>query len=414
MKQNAITIVVFILLIGLFVFIANDGKFPWSGKPGHEADPKLARSGTFVTREREPKAGECPNTLVRITLAPEVAKRMTIAMQTVEYSEVPETLSANAETSFPPARHARVAPRLGGVIREVKCRLGQEVEAGAALATIDSVDMGEAKSNYLQTIAILDLRRKVYEQEKSLVEKKISAGRDFLKAESEYEEAKIVLRGSEQRLLSLGLSADEVKIVAEKNDRSSEIRVAAPFAGTIIDSLAVVGETASPDKPIFGVADLDRLWLAIDLLEKDYAKVRNDQKVVFTVGGLPGKRFSGKIVALGVEVDDRTRTARVWAEIKNPDRLLRAKMFGKAEITIKPPERKLIVPSAAVQNDDGDCRLVFVSPSPNVFQARKIDIAAVSKDGYEIAGGIAAGEKIVTTGSFLLKSEMLRGQMGGG
>jgi cobalt-zinc-cadmium efflux system membrane fusion protein len=103
----------------------------------------------------------------------------------------------------------------------------------------------------------------------------------------------------------------------------------------------------------------------------------------------------------------------VIADVKNLDSLLRARMFGKAEISVKPPEPKLLVPKDAVQNA-GDCNLVFVSTSKDVFQARKVHLGAAYEGGYEIAGGLAAGEKIVTKGSFLLKTEVLRGQMGAG
>jgi cobalt-zinc-cadmium efflux system membrane fusion protein len=189
--------------------------------------------------------------------------------------------------------------------------------------------------------------------------------------------------------------------------------VVSPFAGTVVEASAVPGEIATPEKPIFAVASLESLWAAIDVLEGDLAKIENGQRVVFTVDGIAGQRFPGKVVAVGGEVDDRTRTVRVYAEVKNVQGLLRAKMFGRAQITVKPPEPKLVVPKEAVQND-GDCYLVFVSPSADAYKARKIEVGTVYEQGYEVTGGLAAGEKVVTTGSFLLKTEVLRGQMGAG
>src|SRR5262249_2337943 len=92
---------------------------------------------------------------------------------------------------------------------------------------------------------------------------------------------------------------------------------------------------------------------------------------------------------------------------------LKAKMFGRAEITVRPPEKKLLVPKTAVQND-GDCNLVFVSPAPNIYQARKIQIGTVYESGFEVAEGLADGESVVTRGSFLLKAERVRGRLGVG
>ena len=429
MKHNVLTIGVFVLLIGLFAFAANDWKAPWAGKPAHGSDwcephqtplstcerckPELARGGTYATKEREPKEGECPNTLVRINIGPEVAKQLGFEFTTVEARPVSETLRANAETMYLPSQYGRVAARIPGVVREVKAVLGQEVEAGATLAVVESVDLGQAKSDLLQAHSVLALRQKTYEREKSLHEKKITAGRELQEAETALEEARIVLEKTSQRLSTLGLSKDRIAAVSEKRDTAALLEVAAPFGGTVVEAPAVPGEIAGPEKPLFAVASLERLWVSIDVFEADFPKVEKGQRVVFTVEGLPGQRFPGKVIAIGGEVDERTRTIRVYAEVKNGQGLLRARMFGRADLTVKTAEPKLLLPKAAVQND-GDCFLAFVSPSTNAFKARKIQVGTVYEQGYEVTGGLTAGERVVTKGSFLLKSEVMRGQMGAG
>jgi cobalt-zinc-cadmium efflux system membrane fusion protein len=429
MREKALTAIVFVLLIGLFAWAAADWRLPWKGKAAEEADwceehgvaeskceichPELARGGTVAVREREPKEGECANTLVRVTLGPGVAKAARLELHAADLRPVAETLKANAETLYPPSQYARVAPRLPGIVREVKATLGQDVEAGAPLAVLESTEFGQAKSDYLQALGLVRLREKTCEQEKTLVEKRISAGRELLAAETELGEAKLGERRAFQRLIALGLAAEQIKEVAERQDLSPAIEVRAPFAGKVVEAAAVAGEMASPDKPLFSVAATERLWISIDLYEADLLKVEKDQKVFFLVEGFPDKRFPGRILAVGGEVDDRTRTVRVYADVKNLDGLLRAKMFGRAEIAVKPPEPRLLVPKESVQND-GDCNLVFVSTSKDVFQARKVHLGTVYEGGYEIAGGLAAGEKVVTRGSFLLKTEVLRGQMGAG
>lgn len=429
MKDRVLTTGVFALLIGLFAWAATDWRLPWQQKTAQEADwcrehgvaeskceichPELARGGTMTIREREPKEGECPNTLVRVTLGPGVAQAVQLDLHEAALRPIAETLRANAQTLYPPAQYARVAPRLPGVVREVKATLGQEVEAGAPLAVLDSSEFGQAKGDYLQAAAVVRLREKTYEQEKVLAEKKISAGRELLAAETELGEARLAERRARQRLLTLGLSAEQATEVAAKQDLSSLIEVRAPFAGKVVEAPAVPGEIAAPEKPLFSIAATERLWISIDLFEADLPKVERDQKVFFTVESFPDKRFPGRILTVGGEVDERTRTVRVIADVKNVDGLLRARMFGRAEIAVKAPEPKLLVPKDAVQND-GDCNLVFVSTSKDSYQARKVHLGTAYEGGYEIAGGLAAGEKVVTRGSFLLKTEVLRGQMGAG
>src|SRR5262245_31199335 len=432
--------IVLVALAGLFAFADNGWRLPrrlpftdwtppWAKAPVDDVErceahhvelskctvcnPKLARGGTVVVREREAKEGERTNTLVRITRPPDVVKQVDLALEPVNLRAIAETIRANAETLYPPSRFARVAPRIAGVVREAKAQLGDEVESGAVLAILDSSAFGDAKSDYLQCLALRELRRETAEREQSLFEKRISAGRELNEARSALEEASLAAQRAEQRLAALGLSAEAIRTIAEKKDASPSMELVAPFQGTIVEASAVPGELATSERSIFSVAQMERMWVAADVFEADLPKIEKGQRVLFTMEGLPDKRFTGSVVAIGGEVDDKTRTVRVLADVKNHQRLLKARMFGRAEITVRPPEPKLLVPKAAVQND-GDCNLVFVSPVANVYQARKIQIGTIYEGGFEVAEGLADGESVVTRGSFLLKSEVLRGQMGVG
>jgi len=429
MSDKLLTAGVFVLLGALFVLAANDGKVPWtkSRPPGpdwceaHQVElsrcetcnPRLSRGGTYTVREREPKEGECPNTLVRIHLAPGVAEKVRLETHEARIGAVAEVLRANAETRYVPSSHARVGPRMAGIVREVRAVQGQEVQEGDVLALIESADFGQARSDYLQAVAVARLREKVHEREKALAEKRLGTGRDLLEAETALEEARLAVGRAAQRLAVLGVPEGKLAELTEKQDLSPVLELRAPFSGTVVEAQAVRGEAVTPERPIFAVAALERLWLSIDVYEPDFAGIAKDQKVSFFVEGLTGKRFPGRVVAIGGEVDEHTRTIRVFAEVKNVDGLLRARMFGRADVSIRPAEPKLVIPKAAVQND-GDCSLVFVSPSPDVFQARKVLLGSSYGQGWEVVGGLAAGEKVVTQGSFLLKTEVLRGQMGAG
>lgn len=429
MRQHLLTAAVFAALISVFALAGNDWKAPWAKAPDHGSDwceehkieqskcticnPQLARGGTFAVREREPQPGECPNTLVKLTLGPDVANQANLKYETVEAKPVTESLRANAETLYVPGRYARVAPRIAGVVREMKVLLGQDVEAGAPLVVVESADFAQAKIEHLQAIAILALRQKAFEQEKGLFEKNVSTGRDLQQATTELEEAKLSLARTSQRLSSLGLSAAEIEDVVAKQDASGLINVVAPFAGTIVEASAVPGEIAGPERPLFALANLDRMWASIDLDTTDLSKVERDQKVALTVEGLGTQKFVGRVVAISGEVDDRTRTIKVFADVKNPQRALRAQMFGQAQITIKAAEPKILIPKEAIQSD-GDCQFVFVAPTANVFHTRKVELGARYGGRCEVLGGLAAGERIVVDGSFLLKTEAMRGEMGAG
>jgi membrane fusion protein, heavy metal efflux system len=427
--HSLLTLAVFAGLGLAFYVVGHDGRLPWQPPPTHGDDwcathqvplsqdevcnPKLARGGTLVAREREPKEGECPNTLVRITLPAEVTKSAGIELRTVESTAVAESLKAPAETAYPPSAYARVAPRTEGIVREVRAALGQEVAAGDVLAEVESQELGRAAADYRQALALLGVREKKHAQEKELHDLKVSSGRELLDAASALEEARLAVAAAKQELAILGVGDDEIAKVASGGASVTRLALRAPFAGVVLEASAVLGETAGPEKPLFAVADVARMWVHVDVHEADLPKVEKDQRVVFTVAGLPGKRFVGKVVAISGDVDERSRTIRVVADVKNLQGLLRAHMFGQAEIQVKPAEQKIVVPREAVQTD-GDCWFVFTSAVPNVFRTRQVELGTAYAQGYEITGGLALGERVVTTGSFVLKAEVLRGEMGAG
>lgn len=423
------TLAVFAGLGLAFYVVGHDGRLPWQPPPQHGEDwckthgvplsedvvcnPKLARGGTMILREREPQEGECPNTLVRITLPGEVAQRAGITLEAVEMRPVAETIRAPGETDYVPSSHARIAPRAAGTIREVRVGVGDTVESGQVLAVVDSQDVGAAVAELRQASAVVGLREKTHAQEQELADRKVGTGRDLLEASTALEEARLAVRAARQKLALLGFTAEDVDRLAASAEPASRLEVRAPFAGLVLDVGGVLGEAAGPDRMLLELADVSRMRVAVDLYETDLAKVEKDQKVTFVVDGLPGQRFVGRVVAVSGAVDERTRTLKVFADLKNTKNLLRAHMFGRADIQVKPAEPKLLVPREAVQTD-GDCYFVFTSPNTNVFRTRQVDLGTAFQGGFELLGGLAVGDRVVTTGSFMLKTEVLRGEMGAG
>jgi membrane fusion protein, heavy metal efflux system len=423
------TLAVFAGLGLAFYVVGHDGRLPWQPPPEHGEDwcathgvplsedvvcnPKLARGGTMILREREPEEGECPNTLVRITLPPDVTKRAGIALEPIEMRPVAETIRAPAETDYVPSAHARVAPRAPGVVREVKVGVGDSVEAGQVLAVIDSQEVGAALGDLRQANAVVTLREKTFAQETVLLEKRVGTGRDLMEAESALAEARLAVSAVRQKLTLFGLAREEIDRLAASAEAVSQLDVRAPFAGIVITVDAVLGDLADVERPLFEVADLSKMRVGIDVYEVDLPKIEKDQRATFLVEGLPGQRFTGRVVAVGAAVDERTRTLKVLADVKNVQGLLRAHMFGRAEIQVRPAEPKLLVPREAVQTD-GDCFFVFLSPMANVFRTRQVELGTPFQGGFEVKGGLVVGDKVVTVGSFMLKTEVLRGEMGAG
>ena len=155
------------------------------------------------------------------------------------------------------------------------------------------------------------------------------------------------------------------------------------------------------------------MWLLAHVYARDLLLLREGVPVLFTVDGLPGVSFEGRVNWISSQVDERTRTVRVRADLPNEDGLLRANMFGRARLVVGSDSNALSVPSGAVQTD-GCCQLVFVREDEAVFAPRKVKLGAAANGYVEVLEGLEEGELVATTGSFLMKTEILKGNIGAG
>ena len=151
----------------------------------------------------------------------------------------------------------------------------------------------------------------------------------------------------------------------------------------------------------------------MDLRERDLTLVRVGLPILFTVDGLPGHAFDGIVSWISDTVDDRTRTIKVRANFPNESGLLRTNMFGLARIIIHDKDEVVSISSEAVQTD-GCCQLVFVKQDETLFVPRKVSLGASANGHVEILAGLALGESVVTVGSFLMKTEILKSNIGAG
>jgi cobalt-zinc-cadmium efflux system membrane fusion protein len=155
------------------------------------------------------------------------------------------------------------------------------------------------------------------------------------------------------------------------------------------------------------------MWALLDVYESEARFVRVGQPVVVSVQALPGETFAGTVTWVAPSLDPRTRTIKARAEIDNTGGLLKANMFGQARITVRDRTDEVTVPKSAVQWE-GCCNVVFVKHSDTVFQPYRVRLGMETDDAYVVEDGLPEGEQIVTQGSYLLKTEILKGSIGAG
>jgi cobalt-zinc-cadmium efflux system membrane fusion protein len=353
----------------------------------------------------------CLSALPKIGLA-EAATARIIGL---EYGETRakrhvDRLIGNAEISYATHAYAEVRPRVAGRITKVLVEEGETVKAGDLLLIVDSADVGTAKALYLGTRPIAELAQQTFDRTDALVRSDAVAQRLGLEAKAALNIANANLLNASQRLLNLGFTRPELEQINQAKDTTSQLRILAPMSGVLVMRHAVVGEAVEPVTLLFSITDTKHMWCWIDVYETEIGQVRVGQDVSFTIAGTEEPVYHGKVELIDFEVNATTRTIRVRAALENPDDGLRANQFGTAVIALNEPHEMVVVPTDAVQTD-GAASVVFIPESKSVFRPQRIVVKPCDEPGMtEVAWGMKPGETVVTTGSFLLRTELLKHQ----
>jgi membrane fusion protein, heavy metal efflux system len=316
---------------------------------------------------------------------------------------VPATIVPDAD------RIARASVKLSATVAELRKKLGDTVEKGEVIAVLESREVANAKSEYLAARLNNDLQRNLYERDKILGERHVIAEQIVLRSEGAAAQAKINLDIARQKLFALGVTENELAVLPDEPEtalRRQEVR--APISGRVIDRKVDLGAAVGRDNletELFTVADLDRVWVELAVGPTSLPVVAEGQIVSVAAHGL-AKRSLGKIVFISPIVERETHSARVVAEIANPDGNWRPGSLVQAAIAIGQRSAALAVPASAVQAI-GKTRVVFVRTQDG-FERRPVTLGEGDDQLLEVLSGVREGETIAVGNTFALKAELLK------
>jgi RND family efflux transporter MFP subunit len=304
------------------------------------------------------------------------------------------------QVDFDPARVALVSPRVGGRIERLAAVPGDRVGAGQAVAYITSPAALSAQNDL-----VLAARRA-----------------ELLAGTQDAEGARALVAAARRRLQLLGVSRAAMDRLAAGGQPSPVIAVPAPFAGSVIESLALPGAAVEPGTPIFKIADLSTVNVAADVPERALPSLRVGQTATVRLAAYPDFRAAGRVERVGDVVDPSTRTVKALVRVPNPARTLRPGMFASVALDLPagmggggaaPVRVAVTVPESALVTD-GDTRYVFVEVGARTYERRAVEIAPGAPAGrVGVLSGIQPGERVVTRGAFTLKSELGKAGFGG-
>ena len=318
---------------------------------------------------------------------------------------LPGQIAINAD------RMVHIVPRVPGIVRQVKMKLGDPVKKGQVMAVIESRELADAKATYLASIERLELANTIFEREEKLWKQEISSEQEYLDAKKVFAEAKIAKRSAEQKLRALGFNAKYLeKLPSEPAELLTTFEITAPFDGTIIQKHISLGEVIKDDVDVFIVADLDTVWVDLQVHQKDAGLIKKGQEVIISAtSSVPETK--GVIDYVEPVVDQKTRRALARIVLDNTSGQLRPGTFITANVLVEKRKAKLVVAKDILQDiDDKTC--IFVK-NEHCFEARPVTVGRSNDNHVEIVSGITPGEKIVTNNSFRLKAELEKTAGGG-
>lgn len=373
------------------------------GEPGQNA-------GKQPDQRQPAEPGDGEDGLLKLT--PERIALARIEVATVRGGQLSRHITVPGTIAPAADRIARVPAKVGGIVAELRKRLNDPVAKGEVVAVLDSREAADARSDYMTASVNLELQKTMFERAKILWDKRISAEQQFLQARATFAEAALRLDLGRQKLLALGLDAEGVAKTAQGASRLRQYEIRSPATGRVVERKVDVGTSVgqlNDPTDLYTIVDLSRVWVELAVSPTDLPVVRQGQQVTVTGVGEGASRAEGEVVFVSPFLDRETRSARVIAEIANPDETWRPGSFVTAEIVLEGPAAAAIVPKGALQTIGGS-PAVFVR-TPEGFRKQTVTVGRTDDTSVEITAGVQSGDAVAVKNSFALKAELGRSQL---
>lgn len=322
----------------------------------------------------------------RIVVPEHSPLRRTLAIAAVGSETLTAPFSLPASVEADPARLVAVMPPLAGRIVSMNKRLGDPVQAGDILFTLDSADYAQAQSDVQKAKASLELARKNLERQRKLDSDQLAATRDVEQASNDFEQAASELGRAQARLAQLGAKSGGTD--------GHLLAVRSPISGRVVDLAAAVGGYWNDaNAAVMTVADLSSVFVTASAQEKDLPHVQVGQEVVVTLDAYPERPMTGKVRYVGEMLDADTRTAKVRMVFDNAAGQLKPGMFAIANFRGQTHQGVTIPLTAVVQT--GFYSRTFVEVAPWQFVPRVLTLGTQDNDRVEILSGLKPGERVV-------------------
>jgi RND family efflux transporter MFP subunit len=348
---------------------------------------------------------------VMVSVPSDAVQRMGLEFATVAFDtegrelRVPGTVEPNGY------REVAVTPIASGIVSEVIAELGQPVRRGQRMASIFSQELADAQTTLIGMNADLDVSHKKMQRTDELVRLGAASRQELEEVQGEHQSHNAHLEQARQKLILLGLTPEQVSKIQEGGQVSSLVNVPAPIDGVVLSRSVNLGQVVATGQELFKVTDLSSVWVEANLLEDYFALVRKGSQAIISTQAYPNRTYRGTVDYIDPRVDPQTRTAKVRVTVANSDQALRLGMYADIVFLTTEGAPVAVVPASAVQRV-GTTAVAYVPVEgrKDQFEQRPLTVGSETSLGVQILSGLKPGEKVVTSGSFLLRAEAIRTQ----
>ena len=356
---------------------------------------------------REPESAHADED--HVLLSEDQIRALGVVVAEAGSGKLETTLTLPGEIILNDDAHALVTPYVSGYVKEIRKRQGDSVQKGEVMAVLESREQADAGAAYLAARERVLLAEKTFQREESLWRKKISPERDYLESKMALSGARIEARSARQKLMALGLSKAAISRLPQRVDASlTRYEIVSPLNGQVLEKNLSLGEMVESTTSVYRVADMNNVWVRINLLQKQLPHLKKGMDVhIWGDESMPAA--TGRLTFIAPVVGRETRTAVGRVTLSNPDGRWRPGLFVKARIKAGEKQLPLMVPKKAVQNIGGES-MVFV-PAEGGFEGKVVTTGQSDETHTEIISGLSPGDSYVTHGAFELKATLMTDAM---
>lgn len=391
-KNSQAFMIVIIVLITLII-----AAWLWLSSQKNQSNEQSEQSDVQGTEEGESHGeGE-------IELSPQQLVEQGLTIEKTEFGNVEQKTTLPGKLVVNTDQQAHVSPNFSGNVEQVLVELGQTVQKGQTLALLSVPELIDQQANFRMAQANLDLARQDFQREQQLWKQGISAKQDFQRAENAYRQAQISVQSSEARLNALGASGSNGRFALK-----------APISGTISQKDIVVGENVQLADQLFVIEQIKDLWLEFNLPTSFQGQITNNQSIQFRTTR-SNQVYDALVQNISSQADVQTGRLVVRAKLTTQSGDLRPNVLVNVLLSDTKPKMALRVKKSALQSVESKSSIFIIDAEQKDkihLKAQAIEIGQQSADGewIEIISGLAQGQKYVSQGSFLLKSELEKGE----